>query len=531
MGLGLQRNAMTRVLQSLICNCRLESKALQHYAGLVSGEDQWAALQPRRRTERHSAFLFKMATAAACRSQCKFVQLHQTYPYKTFGLLSGMTSLAELRCESERCKQDAWTKSLLGRYHDGLEAPELMLEVYTIALISNIDTAVIEAKHATIRRDVMSRVHANVLKVSRASCAFVMRAVTRPRLITDGLSKRLVSASQEVSSTAEEEPSGRRRGGGGAWRAFVSEKTRGGSGIANTTALALEYSALSGEELARLTQRGAEGMVAHRAGSRAFGLTPSRLRKAQARADRQARLDATRKMLCETARRKAIGDAPEPMLQPAALALPANFGQQEVIQLKKRVQVSAAVEMEAEVRCEDLLAESASGAGSMTSLLPADAKDLTDRLERSAARLPCGVAGLQHFEWQVKGLAKAAGEMCSAANPRDKAIATLMSALEEDWERKHAVIQHDDLTAWKSQRICRQYNELQTGTCFCSDEGNVKWAMGSKLQKVLRTFFGKGKPGRPYMDSGSIAFWFIGEPDEQGGWASRHIKQTRCTMF
>ena len=77
--------------------------------------------------------------------------------------------------------------------------------MYTIALICDIDTAVIEAKNAAIRRDVISRVHGHALKVSRASCAFVLRAVTLLRMIADGGMPASVSVAQEMSSLTEKE--------------------------------------------------------------------------------------------------------------------------------------------------------------------------------------------------------------------------------------------------------------------------------------------------------------------------------------
>ena len=232
-----------------------------------------------------------------------------------------------------------------------------MLEVYTVALLANIDTATIEAKHATIRHDVYTRVQTKAMKVLRASTAFVMRAASRPRMCVGGLGKGMGPASSSATAIADEHIAAqqeKKAGGGGAFRAYVSEQARGGGGLANTKQLAIRYRELPAAELARLQEAGKAATELHRAGASAFGIAPWQQRREEAKKYKQAQLQELRQQLVADAaggagRQSAVGVA---LLPSASMELPVGFDESHVTAMRLQCRVAAAHQLHEEVRHE-----------------------------------------------------------------------------------------------------------------------------------------------------------------------------------
>ena len=226
---------VSKVRNRTLCFRRLEEASMQYFRSTMMAKDIGDELIPRHKTRSNSALLFKLFACASGRTHRKFTQHHRKYPYKTFGVLSGTSTIQQID-KDPRCVQDEYTRSLLTHFNGKLDAPELAMELYVIAFLANIDTATIEARHASIRRDIRSRVQTHALAVSRSSASFVLRAANAPRLIA--------GRPQDIAQTAEGQvgASGTRkkRCGGGPWRAFVSERARGHTGLPDISALSKE---------------------------------------------------------------------------------------------------------------------------------------------------------------------------------------------------------------------------------------------------------------------------------------------------
>lgn len=461
-----------------------------------------------------SALVFKLAAAAAGRTHTNFSQAHKVYPFKTFGLLKGKVTPADLVADGRerKCVQDKWTKSLLSYFADNLEDPALMLEVYTIALLAHIDAAAIEAKHAGIRRNLKGRVQTNAFAAERASSAFVLRSVTHPSLVVGELAKANISIDKGTEGdTSDEErwPAG----GGGAWRAYCSEQARGVTGaLIDFKEVAKSYRELSPEEMHRLRAKGAEATQRHALGGSAFGRTEQELRRDERMDYKRARVDATRSAMRD-ARNPGDGGTATTGTELAPMALTSDFSDTDISLLKQRV----AAETHAE-RCvsqvvnEDLLAQSSTEHGPVSSVLPEGDRPACQAIEQHAWCVPCGAPSLVHVELQIRGLAKAAAAFCNKKLNHMPGLAALANALDRDWQQKHVLIDHDNQAGLGKYTAPKTEKCLLAGRCFCVGDGKILHAMIVRLKKVLRSHFAKGRPGRPHMEAGTVACFFIGEP-------------------
>ena len=253
----------TRAHHTIVSATRLEEDAVAYYLGLLAGEDSWSVLPARFRTVRHRALVFQLVTMALGRIHSRFTVPHRNYPYRTFGLLTGAVTAEELGREPP-CRFDAWTKSLMTRYAGNYDDPSLVLEVHVAAMLAPIDTAAIEARHASIRRSVMARVQTHSLRVRRSSAAFVLRGVSNPRLAVGKVKKFVARRKPDEKA---EPAAKRRKGGGGPWRTYMREASGGSEGgLPDVKKIAEEYKAISPEEKARLVAEGKKGAQAHRDG-------------------------------------------------------------------------------------------------------------------------------------------------------------------------------------------------------------------------------------------------------------------------
>jgi hypothetical protein len=122
---------------------------MRYFDEMLRSDKRWAALAIGDRTIRFRSLVFRLVCAASGRMHNKFVDNHRSYPFKTFGLLTGSVTMDDIRGDRS-CLYDPWTASLLSHFTGRLEAPELKMELYVVAMLASIDTAGIEARHASI---------------------------------------------------------------------------------------------------------------------------------------------------------------------------------------------------------------------------------------------------------------------------------------------------------------------------------------------------------------------------------------------
>ena len=119
----------------------------------------------------------------------------------------------------------------LAKYHGRLTSSEALHDLSTIALASALDTASIEATHATLRRALTGMsVQTHTMALLDVSSCEVLRHFRKLGKFLKGFFGEcnidLESTSGSGAVEIDQAVNVQAGGGGGAWRAFISEKTR-----------------------------------------------------------------------------------------------------------------------------------------------------------------------------------------------------------------------------------------------------------------------------------------------------------------
>lgn len=229
---------------------------------------RWQHFPEARCTWQTQHLVFKMVSRQGCSIQEAVIIPCSQFPFRLFAVLVDPSALADVRqsCLSSR---DTWTQSFLEK-HDSPELPfEGKLELVLCVLVARMSTVRLESLNATIRR----RLIASSTQVSKPSVATVsaefMLGKARRRefeLKFRPGSKRHDNRVRRTESAAASEGQPRpRRGGGGAWRAFVSEKSRGQQ-KPDFAALGVEYNKLTKAAMKRYIDAGREATAIHKRG-------------------------------------------------------------------------------------------------------------------------------------------------------------------------------------------------------------------------------------------------------------------------
>jgi len=211
---------------------------------------------------------------------------YTAYPFKTFMPLIDPGVAVEITADCVSMK-DEWTRDYEQKYGADLCSKATLSELTAYALIIDVDTSIIEARHASMRRYLHVRgTQTHKCTVVDMSSNFVagvsrVRAAAEKRLQQTSCSeaeRRSGGAGGRRNRKVAEPPPKRFRRStpsGGAWRAFVHERTRGRMGRPDFSKLSDDYRMLTEEERDVFARVGRLATAAHRAGSsQAFGRNP-----------------------------------------------------------------------------------------------------------------------------------------------------------------------------------------------------------------------------------------------------------------
>ena len=282
------RGRPRKTAMGLCCESAHEKKAFAALTVLFEDASSWSMLPPCFRTVAIRAHLLQLLASIGCCLHLYLFDIHKGYPFKTFSWLQepgGMGSA--FRAESCHHLFDRWTRSWATWWqdHGGLDSPAAQADLMSVRSLCFVDNAAIEARHASIRREIVALgTQTHPESFLDVSSRFVLRGVRQ----RDALDVRFGRPVQEAAPegvggrpggdqrNAVEEgapPRKRLRGGGGAYRAFLSEWSRGDARGINVPGVKAAYAALSDEQRIEYARKGAQGTRAHRAGGRAFGPT------------------------------------------------------------------------------------------------------------------------------------------------------------------------------------------------------------------------------------------------------------------
>ena len=159
-------------------DCRLEEAFFAELLETFENHCVWSHLPSMSQTQTERAWAFRVLSRLGATVMQGVGQPHQCYPTKLFSLLSHPEQSQELAGEP-LCLKDTWTAQLQAQYPDFLS--EDFVNILRVqASLQMVDIAGIEAKHASIRRQVTLRsVQTWPLSFSRTSAEWLLQNVRR----------------------------------------------------------------------------------------------------------------------------------------------------------------------------------------------------------------------------------------------------------------------------------------------------------------------------------------------------------------
>ena len=225
-----------------------EQLFMQELQGLLS-DPCWQFFDKHVSTLEFESLLFRMSSRAGCLVEELLMRPARSSTHRLLRLVSHPHAQeAQAILETRQCCQDDLVKKHLQLYPDEqLLSQDSLAALTTLALLAATETVGVEWGHGRVHRLVKK----SSVQTHTPTTAFVgaqwlcQRAVHRGKqtLSPPEASKPVAQAAPSASAlpVLEERPAKKRRGGGGAFRAFVSQATRGQKGSPDLGDIAQQY--------------------------------------------------------------------------------------------------------------------------------------------------------------------------------------------------------------------------------------------------------------------------------------------------
>jgi hypothetical protein len=197
---------------------------------------------------------------------------HRGFPYQLFCIM-----VSPEECDrvygTPPCFHDSTAATFFRHFPESERGrtDEALALLEAMGLLSNVDVSALESSHSSVREWTQTRGRGHVPAFSNVSAEVFCRWVGSQYEGIRGKAAAKARRAEQQARRAEEQAAKKqrkRRGtSGGAWRAFVSERSRGSQLTRESVRqLAAEYRTLSGDERQRLFEIGQAATLASRQG-------------------------------------------------------------------------------------------------------------------------------------------------------------------------------------------------------------------------------------------------------------------------
>ena len=223
---------------------------------------------------------YRLLSRVACALHWLVRIPHTGFPYALFRILGPLGHTAATNVlRAPPCAHDELAQAFFAIYRDATfeEGSEELAVLRFLGDLVDIDIASVEARHASVRRLALRRgLRTWVADFEALAADFACRRVAASEAgpyvaATEGVAERHQTAADDRKQRKKKKTGG--GGGGGPYRAFIhiNYSGRGGMTAELWHEASVKYRQLSSEELDFYKNIGQLGLVAWRAGSKAFG--------------------------------------------------------------------------------------------------------------------------------------------------------------------------------------------------------------------------------------------------------------------
>lgn len=197
---------------------------------LFEDKELWSLIPPPDHTVSMRALAFRCASRMGCGFAKLLLSRHKRFPFAVFRLLAEPELAADFRQLSD-CVLDPWTKKLRELWPN-MEGPGFKQVLYSVASVLRVDISHIEARHASVRRFLVSgsvQTHSVAMPLLSAHWLFQQYRTTKARSARQAPPRGQHKTKDGPGGSKPHAVLGRKvkgirfkRGGfGGAWRAWV----------------------------------------------------------------------------------------------------------------------------------------------------------------------------------------------------------------------------------------------------------------------------------------------------------------------
>lgn len=461
---------------------------------LLAEPHAWAAIPPSGRIRSFCVLAFRLIVTAGAACHELLVQPRSNYPFIAFAAAAkSPDGLGQLLAKERPCRFDRWTSAFAERFAGRLGTPEARIDCLSTACLLPVDTAGIEARHASVRRRVvLASTHTHLQELSQASADFVLRQ--HVKVVGQATVAAPVGSGVVAEASAEDQPQpelGDHRGGGGGFRAFISHECRGRE-RADFGDLARRWKAMPKSAQERYRAIGREATDAHRAGLPSFGVSErdakrARVKRLRMEKERDAK-DEAREAVLREVRPPDVGEE---------VALAAASGERALVPRFWASWEDAVAHAQARMVTEKLkvsarravLSSALATWVSRSGLESEIGGDLRATSDGAACTLslepePSGCPGVRFWKWRPSSTTDTAAKVAAIRGQLPEGR-LLHSALDREWAARHTMVTEDCLAPIKERGRLSNPCEV-AGICVCSGQGRALRHMVMKLLELTK---------------------------------------------
>ena len=160
---------------------RVEAKRMERLADLWNSPEQWTTIPPQCLTAQFRALCFRVLARQGAAVEQLLAHPHRQFPFALFQLLETPEEASNLVTIPE-CRKDTWTLAMQEQHPD-LQGDDFLATVALHAHLQSTNISNIEAKHASVRRQLTARsVQTWALKMVTASAEWLCQHIRRGKL-------------------------------------------------------------------------------------------------------------------------------------------------------------------------------------------------------------------------------------------------------------------------------------------------------------------------------------------------------------
>ena len=486
-----------------------DRKLVEMLCTLEAQPDMWVLVPKSAHTVARRASVFRTLSRMGCAHRYLLASRHESYPFAAFLVLADHKWAAST-ANAPECMLDSWTKAMRAKYPTW-SGPALLQILSTVALLLRVDVSHIEARHASIRRMLVSKScqsWAMAFPDLSAQFLFMQQRHHQVPHYLLSLSKKRKSAAKKRCDGGHAKrkrpgPSRRKkkgagRGGGGPWRAWLRLQSRGGSGAQTMADMAADYRAAKAARSEAYLKAKRLGSVATDFARRASGHGFGGSRRTGLHVNR-----AKRRMAMARQMRAWAGSTASQAFGLAAMAQATNSSVAETVAIARQVGRIDTVAHQADLQkaLEVLhVYDEKQGRGAVAALrhvCPALAA-----LPMVAVPLGSGM----HVHVKAPTPEDVAGPLAWAASHSQKH--GMSTRLEAHWDLLHREIAPPaDMQEGEApgQSACQK-----AGICICTGEGVTVRKIADKFLKHMKRHFPFGSQKRKALAQGDFVVKLAG---------------------